>query len=201
MSDMKFMEKPDWVSWEEIRKCINAAHQTNKKRGFEMLNSKLSAEELAEKLKDCHCFIALEGDEVVGTASVKLQKKYKWWNHDTVAYYCYDAVLPKYRGTDVFFGINMIRWQFVNDTGIRIHQFNTAEHNKTVIKINQKDGFKLVQFAPTGKGANYYSVTMVKWDDGCPYSDKLINFMFNLSKIVSRSFFRPDYSLKFWKRR
>lgn len=198
MEEIKYMEKPEWVSWEDVRNCITAAHQTNKKLGFEMLNSKLTAEELMDRLKECHCFVALVDKNVVGTLSVKLQRLKKWWVKDIVAYYCYDAILPKYRGTDIFFELSLKRWAFVNKTGVKIHQFNTAEHNKTVIKINEKEGYKLVQFSPTMKGADYYSVTMVKWDDGCPFPDWFLKFMFNLSKIVSKTLWKPGYKRRFW---
>ncbi len=196
MSEIVYMEKPDWVSWEDIQACIHSAHQTNKRWGFEMLNSNKTAEELANQLDDGKCFVAIEDNKVIGTASVKLLKINKWWARGTVLYYCYDAILPKYRGTDVFFGIINERLKFVRKTGIRIHQFATAEHNKTIIKINQKDGFKLVQLSPTGKGANYYSVIMVKWSDGCPYPDWLVNFMFKLSKVVVKTLWKPGYKLR-----
>ena len=70
--------------------------------------------------------------------------------------------------------------------------------NKTVIKINIIYGFKKVVFRPTWKNANYYSVTMVKWEDGCPFSDWFLEKMFNLSKFITKTFFKPDGRLKFW---
>lgn len=199
MDEIKFMEKPEWVSWEDVSECIYRSHQTNKSHGFEMVNANITADELKSDLKEGHCFVALEGNRVVGTASIKFFKnKRKWWTKDMVAYYCYDAILPEYRGTDVFFGLNEIRRLCFKQSGVRIHQFHTAEYNKTVLKINEKGGFKKVQYAPTGKGAKYYSVTMVKWMDGCPYSDWFINLMFNLSKFVAKTFWTPGYKLRFW---
>jgi len=82
--------------------------------------------------------------------------------------------------------------------GIKMIQCNTAEHNKTIIKINEKMGYKLVQFTPTMKGANYYSVTMVKWIENCPFPDWFLKFMFNLSKIVSKTLWKPGYKRRFW---
>ena len=35
MSEIQFMEKPDWVSWDSVRECLNASHKVNKKKGFE----------------------------------------------------------------------------------------------------------------------------------------------------------------------
>lgn len=199
MSEIKYMEKPDWVSWDSIRECLNTAHQTNKKKGFEMVDATISTEGVIEKLKDCHCFIALCGDKVVGTSCLKFMKRRRWYVNDTIVYYLGDAILPEYQGTDVYFGLVKIKNDFLKDSGVRIHQFNTNEHNKTVIRINQKyGGFKLVQFTPSQKGVNYYSVTMVKWDDGCPFPDWFIKFMFNLSKIVTKTLWKPGYRWRFW---
>ena len=82
-----------------------------------------------------------------------------------MAYSTYDAVLPEYRGTDVYIGLDKIRSKYISDSGVRIRQCNTAEQNKTVIKICERAGYKFVQYSATGKGANYYSVIMVLWLD------------------------------------
>ena len=63
------MEKPDWVKWTDIQECIYTSHQTNKKRGFLMVNSNITAQELQDNLKDDgHCFVALDSNRVVGVA-------------------------------------------------------------------------------------------------------------------------------------
>lgn len=199
MGKILFMEKPEWVSWEDICECIHASHQTNKKWGFEMLNSRITASELSERLKGGKCFVALDNQKVVGTVSLKILKNNKkWWAKGIVSYHCYDAILPSYRGTDVYLGLKQIRDKYDKDMGIQMIQCNTAEHNKTIIKINEKTGYKRVQFAPVGNGGNYYSVTMVKWIDKCPYSDRFINLMYNLTKFVSKTFFTPDFRFRFW---
>lgn len=194
------MEKPEWVSWECLQECMHLSHQTNKKRGFEMVNSDISASELQKELEDGHCFVALDNNKVIGMACLKIMKNdiKKWWTRSLVSYHCYDAILPDYRGTDVYIGLKRIRDNFDKEHGIKIIQFHTAEENKTVIRINERAGAKRVQFAPTGNGANYYSVTLVKWLDGCPYPDWLVRFMYSLSKIVTKTFFTPDYKFRFW---
>lgn len=198
MSDIQFMEKPDWVSWDDIRECLNKSHKTNKKRGFEMEVSNLTTDKLIDKIKGSRCVVALLDQKVIGVCCVRIEQKKKWWVRDKVAYYLCDAILPEFRGTDVYFGINNIRDRIVRESGVRVHQFNTADHNKTVIKINKRYGYKLVQFSPTGKGCNYYSVTMVKWDNGCPFPDWFLSLMFNLSKVVSKTLWKPGYIRRFW---
>lgn len=199
MSEIQYMEKPEWVDWSKIQSCMHVSHQTNKKIGFEMVNSNISTQKLQDELKNGRCFVALDDSNVVGVACLKLMKnKRKWWTRKLVSYHCFDAILPEYRGTDVYLGLKKIRDNYDKACGVRIIQFHTAEGNKTVLKINEKMGCKRVQFAPTGHGATYYSVTMVKWIDGCPYPNWFVSFMYNLSKIISKTFFTPGYKFRFW---
>ena len=137
MSVIQFMEKPEWVSWDDVRSCLNRAHQLNKKRGFEMRNSTITTEELLETVKDAHCFVALLDDKVVGVACVRIENIKKWYAREPVVYYFCDGVLPEYRGTEVYFGLNEIKYRFVKESGIKIHYFRTSPHNKIIIKMNK----------------------------------------------------------------
>lgn len=198
MDEIQFMEKPEWVSWQEICDCIRKANVVNDKKGFHMLFSNITPDKIENKLKDGVCFVALHDNKVVGTASFCMFKARSWCLNGKVICFCYDGILPEYRGSDVYLGLRKVKWDKVKETGIKKYFFTTAENNKTVIKLNLKFGFKLVQFQPTGDGADYYSVTMVKWGDGCPFPAWFLKFMFKLSKFVTKSFFKPDYKFKYW---
>ncbi len=199
-SDIQFMEKPDWVSWEDVCECIRKANVVNDKKGFHMTFADISPEKLENKMQEGKCFVALHNNRVVGMDSFRIHNLKKWYLRGKVIYHSYSAILPEYRGTDVYFGLSELKGKKVKETGIRVYQFNTAEQNKTVLKINAKYGFKPVVFRPTAKGANYYSITMLKWEDGCPFPDWFLNFMFNLSKFFSKTFFTTDYKFKLWHR-
>lgn len=192
------MEKPDWVSWEDVCECIRKANVVNDKQGFHMLFSKITPDEIKNRLKEGFCFVALHNNKVVGTASFRFLNLKSWYYCGRIIYTCYDAILPEYRGTDVYLGLGELRRNKIKDTGIRHQFFHTAEGNKTVLKINLRRGFKPVLFIPTGEGADYYTVVMAKWMDGCPYNDRFVKFMFNLSKVVTKSFLRPDGKFKYW---
>ena len=196
MEEIKFMEKPDWVSWEQVCDCIHAANVINDKKGFHMLFSDVKPDDLEEEMRNGKCFVALHGKMVVGTASYRIRKLRKWYVWGDVLYHCNDSILPDYRGTDVYFGLKELRRESEKDSGIKIIQAHTAEQNKTIIKISLKTGFKLVLFKPTGKGANYYSVTFVKWEEGCPFPNWYLNFMFNLSRLFFKTFFTPDFKFR-----
>ena len=196
MSDIQFMEKPDWVSWEDVCDCIHKANTVNDKKGFHMLFANITPGEIEDKLKGGKCFVALHNNHVIGTTSFIIRNLNKWYMHGNAVYYCYDGILPEYRGTDVYFGLSDLRDKFVRESGIRNHQFHTAENNKSVIKINKVYGYRLVLLKPTGYGANYYQVTMVRWDDGCPFPNWFVNFMFKSSKIFFKLFFTPEFKFK-----
>lgn len=200
MSDIQFMEKPDWVSWQQVCDCIKEANTVNNKKGFHMLFANITPEEIKKESEDGHCFVAIHNGKVVGTTSFRVRNLRKWYVVGKVIYHGLEGILPEYRGTDVYFGLTQLKEKSVQETGIRVYQFHTAEHNKTVIKINKIYGFKLVLFRPTGHGADYYSVTMVKWEDGCPWPDWFLNFMFKASRLFFKTFFTPGFKFKFWFR-
>jgi len=196
--EIVYMEKPEWISWEQIRECIYKGHESNRDKGVVMINALMSADDIKIHVGNGHCFVALKGNEVVGTFSLKFLNLRKWWVRGKVAYPCLDGILPEYKGSDVYFGLNDLRMKCIEESGVRIIQNNTSEHNMLIRKLAKKKGFKAVMYTPSGKGADYYSVIHVKWLDGCPYSDKFIDFMFNLSKFIVPIIWRPDFSFRFW---
>ena len=199
MGEIKYMLKPDWITWDDVQECQRRAHEKNNKKGFQMQVQTITGDDLKNGVGDGHCFVALDGDKVVGTASlIFLKSKIHWWTRSTVAFTCFDGVLPEYWGTDVFIGLDAIRNKYIEDSGVRIRQCNTSEKNKAVIQLCKKGGYKLVQYSATGRGASYYSVIMCKWDDGCPYSDSFCSFMFKASKIVIKAIWKPGYIFRFW---
>lgn len=196
MSDIKYMLKPEWVSWNAIKECLVLAHESNSQKGFSMYNSTMSAHELEEYLKDGYCFVAIQGDKVIGTNSLKICKTKAWWSTGSVGYECLTAITPEYRNTGAYFGLRKIRTEYAKKIGIKILQFDTHEDNKNVQMIDQRFGFKYVRYCAFPM-TDYYSVVMVKWLDGCPYSDWYINFRFKLSKFLTKLIFKPGRKFRF----
>ena len=87
MSDIQFMEKPDWVSWEDVVACIRAADVVNRKKGFHMHIAEVSPDEMKDDLKDGKCFVALLDNKVIGTLSYKIRFLKKWYRWGKVIYY------------------------------------------------------------------------------------------------------------------
>lgn len=200
MNRVDFMLKPDGVSWESIRKCIFQAHKTNSDNGFYMHNSMMTSEELADYLREGYCFVAMQDGRVIGTNSLKIVRAKSWWAKGEVGYECLTAIVPEYRNSGAYFGLRKIRTEYAKKLGIKILQFDTHENNKSVQMIDQKFGFKYVRYCAFPM-TDYYSVVMVKWLDGCPYSDRYINFRFKLSKFLTKLVFKPGRKFRFniWK--
>ncbi len=201
MGDIQYMIKPEWISWDEVQECQRKAHEaTNNVKGLHMTVQDYSGEKLKQSLSNNgYCFVAIDGNKVVGVHGLMLFKGNRWWSKGKkVAYNCMDGILTEYRGTDVYFNLSELRMKYIKDSGADIIQSNTAENNTTVRKITKVKKFKTVQYSATGKGANYYSVIMAKWLNGCPYPDWFINFMFGLSKVVVKTIWKPGYKLRFW---
>ena len=184
MEEIKYMIKPNWVAWEDILACLHEAHKVNKRKGFTMPGYDMTMEEFKEKLGDGTCFVALDGAKVIGVCTVRFIKSRRWctWGK-RVAYNGLDGILKAYQGTDVFMSLNALRYKCIDESGVRVVEFNTAEHNKVVIKRNVKNGAKIIQYAHMAKGG-YHPIVMMRWLDGCPYPDWLCKLMFNLSKLV-----------------
>ena len=192
MGVIQYMEKPDWVSWEKVCECIHDANIVNDKKGFHMPFADIKPDELEKELENGKCFIALLDDKVIGTGSYKIRDLRKWYVWGKVIYFCFDGIRPEYQGTDVYFGIAELRDKAVAETGIKVFQFHTSEKNKTVIKLNLLYGYKLVMLRPNSEEYEYYSVTMLKWEDGCPFPKWYLKFMYNLSIYISKIFFTPN---------
>ena len=190
MEDIQFMLKPDWVTWQDIKNCMIKAHEPLRKKGVVMQNQTMSVEEFETEYKDTTCFVALKDKEVVGMCSCKITKVKMWWHKGDIFYSFGDAIIPEYRGTDVYLGLQKIRLDYIKQSGVRVLFFNTEENNKLVQKLNMKKGAKCVKFYASPK-TSYYSVVMARWLDGCPYSDGYCNFRYNLSKFLVKTLWKP----------
>ena len=191
------MVKPDWVSWEAIHECLVSGHEYNRKRGVNMVSPTWTPDKLKDYLKEGYCFVAIDKEKVVGTCSLRIIKSKQWWGKGkSVAVTCLDAIVPMYKGTDVYFGLMNLRNQFINKLGIRIIEFSTHENNKVVQRINLKYGAKYVRYCAFAD-TSHYSVVMVFWLDGCPFSNRYCDFRFKLSKFKTKLIFKPGRKLRF----
>ncbi len=195
-SEILYIKKPEWLSWDAVQLCQAKAHERNKQNGLNMHCSELTGAELAESLKDGICYVALKGDQVVGTCSLIIQDGTWFFKNKRVGYLAMAGVLPEYQGTEVYFELQKLRMKDIKDQKVEILYFDTAENNALVRKMNAKQGFKPVYYI-CFKSTDYYSVTMAKWLIGKPKSELWLKIYFWLSEKFVKLRYKPGRIKRF----
>jgi hypothetical protein len=192
MEDIKVMPKPDWVSFDDIHELLAAAHKRNYEKGIVLAYSQMTGEQIKEKLGDeGQCWVAMDGDKLVGTTSVTFFQGKKWWDRGKkVAHGCFTGILSQYQGLGIMEELNQKKYEYIIQHSVDMTEGDTAETNKTVLKVFGKEGFKVVGFfAP--QNSYHYSVRLVKWLNGCPYSDEYINRRCKWSERLTKWQYKP----------
>ena len=192
MEDIKVMPKPDWVSYDDIHELLVAAHKKNYEKGIVLAYSQMTGDQIKEMLgEEGECWVAMSGDKVIGTTSVTFFQGKKWWNKGKkVAHGCFTGILNQFQGLGIMEELNQKKFDYIIQHGVEMTEGDTAENNKTVLKVFGKQGFKVVAFfAP--KDADHYSVRLVKWLKGCPFSDEYIDKRRKWSERLTKWQFKP----------
>ena len=189
-SNIQIIEKPDWISWDDIHKTLWESHVQNRMRGISMRYASLSGEEIRERVEGKgKMFCAIKDGRLVGTAAIVTKKAKLWFNKTPTvyAYLCFACVLPEFSGQGVYkqLFINLEREKI----GLQQVMFDTHENNHRMLEINAKNGFKPVDFKFY---KDHFNIVMVNWPEGCPYSDKRMRFEFVRRKILVKT----KYTLK-----
>lgn len=175
-SEIKIIEKPNNVSWNEISSLLWQSHSSNRQKGMNMKHASLSGNEIKAQLEpDGKMFVALLNNKLAGVAAYKPKKVSFWFGEGLFAYCCFAAVLPQYTGKGIYGQLVRKREESARSQGIGKMMFNTHPRNSRVIQIAQQYGYKKVDYR-AGKENPW--VFMVKWLDGTPYSEFRINIMY-----------------------
>lgn len=179
--NIKIIEKPDWVSWDDIKQCLVLAHAENRAKGIVMSSYQGSADNIHESLGvNGKMYVALLGDIVVGVAGLG-EKNYKRWYGDRCAYLCYAGVRPEYRGMGFYQSLTEKREMIAKEMGYEVVVFDTHKDNVLVQEIAQRNGYKKVRFFKAKTG-DHYNVVMAKWLNGCRYSELYCKWKYYKSK-------------------
>ena len=192
MDEIRVMQKPDWISWDDIHELLLAAHKKNIEKGVVMNTTTMSGSELKEYIGDHgRCFVAICGDKLIGTTSVKVVVGSRWFDKGKkIAKGTMSAILKQYQGLGIFEEMNELRDRFIEENGVEMLECDTAEDNIMMRKILAKKGYKEVRFFPAGY-QNHFSIFFAKWLNGCPFSDKTIRRRFYFSKFLTKTQYKP----------
>ena len=182
MGNIEIVERPDWISYEMIHDLLYSAHAINREKGFHVTSVNLSGEELKEHIgSDGKCFVALDGSKLVGTTSYRVVNRNFWCAKGLTADRIFAGVHPDYKGKHISSMLFDKVVEDVKERGILYIESTTQEQNEIVQKKNLKDGYRYISFrAP--KDADYYSVVMLQWQNGCPLPKWKTDLHFILKK-------------------
>lgn len=198
--DIQIIEKPDWVSWDDIHDVLDKAHVENRAQGINMSHPSLPGDEICKEIGDTGVMmVALDGQKVVGTAAIIPKNIHKWYAHGRVAYMCLAGVLPSYQGLGVYRKLMEERERIAKTQDYHVLTFDTHVKNTNVQTFAKNNGYKYVRFFKAPQGHN--SIVMAKWLDGCPFTDGFIRRRFKLSKLMTWFFFTSGrINNKKWER-
>ena len=185
MNKITIVEKPDWVSWNDIHDVLVAAHADNKLKGIVMQHQRLSGEEIKQELGSAGVMIiALDGQKVVGVAAIEEKIGKQWYLKGRYGYLCFAGVLPDYRGKGIYTSLIKKREQKAKELNYNLLAFDTHKDNLIVQEIAQKNGYRLVRYFRAQTG-DHFNVAMVKWLNGQDAFNKKVKQAYCLSKLLT----------------
>ncbi len=174
------VEKPDWVTWEEIHQILWKAHEQNRQKGMFMVLSAKSAEELQKYIEGRgKMFVALDGQRVIGTLAIIVKEGHRWFNNGQYGYACLGAVLPESSGKGVFRAMYDKMEAEAIQMQLPLIIRDTHENNARMLKISKKEGYQYVSYKVC---KDHFNIVRAKWLNGCPYPHWYIKLRFLLSK-------------------
>lgn len=178
---LAFAEKPDSVSWEDIRQSIWIAHAENRARGVHMRHSQMSATDIRDRIEGKgKMFVALEGSRVVGTAAV-VPRYYKFWCGEGVyAYGCFMAVVPDYQGKGIYHQLCKMLEEYVRSCSYSWIMYDVHDKNHRMLSISLKSGYLPIGCQYWG---DHYNLLVTKWLMGNQPSRFRCGIHYSLSKI------------------
>ena len=196
MANITIIEKPDWITFDDIHNLLYSAHEINREKGFVVKTALMSGEELKEHIGDRgKCFVALDGDKLVGTTSYRVLDRNYWCAKGEVLDRVLAGVSPEYKGMHISTMLFSKIVEEAKKNGFKYIESKTAEDNEIVQIINLKDGYRYIDFKSTT--ADHYTVVMLQWLDGCPYTQKQTDRYFKLKRFLVKLRFKPGRIKRF----
>ena len=188
--NIQIVEKPDWVSWDEIHNVLWKAHEKNRSKGVIMSYPSLSGEDIKAKIGDKgKMFIALDGNKVVGTLALIKKTGKKWYFTGNYGYLCFGAVLPDYSGKGIYRSLYQLAEPTAKQMGLTLLTRDTNENNARMLKITKQEGYHFVEYKAY---KDHFNIVRAKWLLECPYSISYIKFRYLLSRFLVKTRYKID---------
>lgn len=182
--EIQIIEKPDWVSWENIHEVLVKAHASNRAHGINMRKPSLPGEEIKKEIGDDGVMlIAMEGKKVIGTAALLIKSNHLWYSSKPYGYLCFASILPDFTGRGIYGRLCKERERIAIEKGLSGLYIDTHHNNTTVVKIALQNGFHRVDVKSC---KDHWNVVLFKWLNGCPYSDFRCWYEFHKRKMIMK---------------
>lgn len=191
MNEIRILQKPDTVSWDDIHEVLYKAHEKNRVAGFDMKTARMLGDELREHVGGGVCFVAMDGDKVVGTTSVAFRMGTHWYDKGMKeAHAMLTGILPAYQGVGIYEDLTVAKNKYIESSDADVVYAGTAESNKIILKYAARQGYVNVDYIAS-RGVNYYSVIFVKWLKLKPFTDKYCAKRFRKARFWTRFRYKP----------
>lgn len=182
-SNIRIIEKPDWVSWEDIKKCLYEAHASNRANGVNTTHYLWPTDKIIAYLgENGRMFVALDGQKLTGVIAICDKVGKSWYANGEYAYLGFAGVLPEYQGRCIYVRMVRVCEEFAIRNGYSQFVFDTHLDNVKIQKIALRRGYRYVRFF-RASSKDHYCVVMAKWINGCPYTNIYCGFKFYYSKV------------------
>lgn len=189
-ANIQIVEKPEWVSWDEIHEVLVKAHAQNRANGVNMKKPTLPGEKIAEEVgNEGKMFVALDGERVVGTLALIDKSGRRWYNTGKYGYLCYGAVLPEYGGKGIYRSLYQVAETTAKQLGLIVLTRDTNERNARMLKITKQEGYHYVAYKVC---SDHFNIVRAKWLNKCPYPVWYINTRFLISKVIAKLRYKMD---------
>ncbi|MBR6954321.1 MAG: GNAT family N-acetyltransferase [Clostridia bacterium] len=196
MPDIVIMEKPESVSYEEIHEVLYRAHESNRQKGFVVRTALMTGEQLEKHIgPNGKCFVAMDGDKVVGTVSYRIKKCSLWCVKGPAVDRILVGVLPEYKGMHIATKLFTAVYDAAIAGKYKWIISGTQDQNTLMQEICLKDGFMKVDFSSVKP--DHYAVIMVKWLGKCPYTSTMISIMYMAKKAYVKLRYKPGHVKRF----
>ena len=177
------IEKPEWVSWDDIHEVLMVSHAENRAKGIR--KPSLPGDEIRKELgEEGVMLVAIVDNRLVGTAALLKKENNSWYNKGPFGYCCFDAVLPEYNGRGVYRKLCDKRMEIARSEGLDKLYVDTHHENTHAIDVNLKNDFKCVDVKML---PDHWNVVLFRWLDGCPYSNFRCKMEFAIRKTIMMS--------------
>ncbi len=188
--DIEIVEKPDYISWDDIHNLLWSAHAANRLKGIKMKYPSLPGEEIQKRVEGHgKMFVALENEKLVGCAAVLFKNGSAWYCKGSYSYLCFVGVHPECVGKGIYKILYSYVEEEIRNLNINIIVFDTNVNNHRMIQMNQSHGFHKVSLKTW---IDHKNIVMAKWISKMPFSTLYCRYQYLKACLKDRIKFRKN---------